>query len=88
MTVMPLANPAAVIKSMENLDYVRFHGSRVVPTFTGHSMLKVVEEKAPELLSPHFFTQTEYRISQIEAGEFSWEDVIPEYKEWIDERSL
>lgn len=85
---IPLVNPAAVVKAMENLDYVRFRGSCVVPTFTGHSMLKTVSEKVPEMMSPSFFSQIEYRLSRIEEGEFSWDDVVPEYKEWIDARSL
>ncbi len=82
-----LDNPAAVVKSLENRDYIRYAGSVVMPTVRGHGMLRAVQEHIPEMMSPSFFTQVEYRLNRIAAGEFNYDDVIPEYAEWAKERA-
>ncbi len=82
-----LNNPASVVKALENNGFIQFEGRRITPTGYGRKMLRRVEFVMPELASPLFFSQFDYRMNQVAKGNFRRDVVVSEYHAWIEEKA-
>lgn len=77
----PFYNPALVIKSAANLNYIGFDGPEVTLLDYGRTVLSIVQENVPQLLDEQMFAATE---RYLETMQYPADELVGPWARWAE----
>ena len=70
---------APTISTITDREYVLKEGKYLRPTVLGEVVTKLMEERFPDIVDPHFTARMEETLDNVEEGKRFWKDVLNEF---------
>ncbi|MBC7339877.1 MAG: type I DNA topoisomerase [Firmicutes bacterium] len=70
---------APILAILQEREYVRREGGRLVPTELGTVVVDLLREHFPDVVDVDFTARVEERLDQVEEGTVSWQDVVRDF---------
>lgn len=70
---------APILSILQEREYVRREGGRLIPTQLGMVVVDLLREHFPGIIDVDFTARVEERLDKVEEGELSWREVVEDF---------